>query len=142
LARLVSSVPAIQQALLDLLSVATALNGVLIRFAPPLKKVEDRERIYVIDEENYVLGGGEQNRVESFGARLVVEVFDSGDNPQRASDRRWELIDAIDDALMADDFQGYATWGGELRVQSTLFTPDDKSYVARSVLTISAEEQV
>jgi hypothetical protein len=33
---------------------------VLVRFAPPLKTVEERERIYVIDEENYRIGGGEQ----------------------------------------------------------------------------------
>jgi hypothetical protein len=107
----VSRVPAVQQALVDLLSASPAFTGVLVRFAPPLKKVEARERIYVIDEENYLLGGGEQWREESFVARLVVEVFDSGDNPQRASDRRWELIEAIDAVLMADNFRGYETEG-------------------------------
>lgn len=137
-----SSVPAVQQALVALLAADSAFAGVLIRFAPPLKKVEARERIYVIDEENYRLGGGEQYREESFDARLVVEVFDSGDNPKRASDRRWALIDAIDSVLTSKDFHGYATEGGSLSVDSALFTPDDKNYVARSVVSITTEDRV
>lgn len=137
-----SGVPDVQQSLVDLLSASAAFDGVLVRFAAPLELPNQRERVYVIDEENYRLGGGEQWRDESFTARLIVEVFDPGDNPKRASDRRWELIDAIDAVLTAEDLYGYANQGGSLAVSSVLVAVDDKNYVARSVVSIGIGNEV
>jgi hypothetical protein len=141
----VSSVPEVQGELLDILQaqqgIGEAFEDVLVRFGAPLSLPRERERVYVIDATGYRRGGGEQFRIESFGLRLIVEVYRAGDDPQGAVDRKWELIEAVDQALMDKNFHGYETEGGTLTEEPQLVAYD-KGYLAYSLVTITNEDRI
>lgn len=130
-----SAVPDAQEQLVELLEAAFT-DDTEVRFAPPQERPKKNERVYVIDEADYIRAGAEQWREEAFSVRIVVEVFKSGDHAKATSDRRWALVDAVDAALLSDDFSGYRTEGGPLTADSVLFAYD-KGWIARSVISIA-----
>lgn len=134
------SVPDVQDDLVALLR-TTFASPVLVRFGRPPQLPENFDTVYVIDETGYRLGGGEQYRVESFEARVVVEVFRTGDDAKGTSDRRWQLVRQVDGTLMADDFHGYATEGSVLTAASSL-DGYDNGWHALSTLTIAIGDEV
>jgi hypothetical protein len=136
-----TSVPDLQEELIDLIADINDLSSALVSFAPPLEPPKQTERVYGYNESGYTLGGGEQAREESFSLRLVVEVFSPGADARSASRRRWEIIDSIDSALTDDDFHGYYSYGFTLQAESEL-AAYDKGYLARSIVSIGAGEEV
>ena len=140
-----SSVPTVQAELLALLQAqrdpGEPFEKALVRFGPPLKLPRERERVYVIDATGYRRGGGEQYRLESFGLRVVVEVYRAGDDPTGAVARKWALIEAIDATLMTNNFHGYESDGGTFSEEPQLVAYD-KGYLAYSMLTITNEDRI
>lgn len=141
------SVPAVQNdalaALEELLGPGDPLEGVLVRFGIAAELPDELERVYVVDEDEWVLrrGGTEQGRLESYRLRIIVEVFHSGDETdaaKEASDRRWELVAAVDLAMAQSNVANYEH-DGELRGESVT-VPSANGWIARTVLGMPLEE--
>lgn len=136
------NVPDFQDELTALIATALASEtGLLVRFGLPLEVPKQNERVYVMTQTGYKLGGGEQYREESFAALFVVEVYRSGDNAAETDRRSWEIVDLIDAALMADDFHGYTNSGLTLAVE-TVLQGYDTGYISRQTCSIGAAEEV
>lgn len=131
------SVPDTQQALLSLIEETFPdRQTTLVKFRPPLEVPKQHERVYLLEEDSYELGSGEQYRIEAFRPRFAVDVYRSGDNAQAASDRRWEIIYAVDAVLHDADFEGYRDSGHLIVVPRIVGY--DQGYLALATCTITA----
>lgn len=131
-----STVPDAQDELVALLQAALP-DTTHVQFGLPATVPKKKwQRVYVLNETGYVRGGGEQWREESYRLRLAVEVYEPGNNQKAAEDKRWALIDAIDDALVDDDFYGYGTERGRMTTDPATVAWD-KGYLAKAILEIS-----
>lgn len=135
------SVPSVQADLLTLLEATFTGPPTLVRFGRPADLPEYFELIYVSTPQNYRLGGGEQFRDEVFDARVVIEVFKTGDEPKATSDRAWALKESVDAALLTDDFHGYSSVGVALAVATTL-EGFSNGWHATATLSLAIEDHV
>lgn len=107
-----------------------------VQFGLPLEVPRKNERAYVLeDESDYVLGGGQQWREESYSLQVAVEVYRQGRTSLEAVTRRRAMVAEIDAALLDADFYGYMTEAGALRVDPVTVAWD-KGYLAKALVEV------
>jgi hypothetical protein len=132
-----SSVPANITALLALVQGAAEFADAFVDFGMPLELPKQAERVLVLDETDYIRGDAEQIPQETYALQVVVEVFKpSPSTAIGAVTRRWELYDALEALLLADDFEGMRTDGGDLVVVGSVTVPFDKGWVSTCTVQV------
>ena len=111
-----STAPAVKAAILTILTADSDLNTVDKRWAPPTEAedyAQEPEAIYfgdteIVDDNWASLGksAGTGRRRETYRVTITVLVAQTGDNPQAAEERAWNLWGQVADDLRTDLFAG------------------------------------
>lgn len=93
--------------MLTTLSALPGLTGVLIARGLPTDstRIAQLERVYIdnaVDIERNWMMLGRKRLDESYTVRVLVEVFQYGDDQRACEDRLWEIVAEVELALIAD----------------------------------------
>jgi len=94
-----TSAPAVKKALLELLEKELAAP-VQVRYAHPGAEIQ-QESVYfgrTISHEA-AAAMGHRRRDENYDLELVIDVAQDGNDPQKAEERCWELVEKIEEVL-------------------------------------------
>jgi hypothetical protein len=98
-----SSIPTLKKNLQSLLAARTQLHDVLISYGPPLAS-PPREFIWLGDvegDQDWATIGG-RVREETYDLSLLVSVVREGQDQQGATERAFDLLAEVEDALRSD----------------------------------------
>lgn len=126
-----------QSEFLSLLEAAFPDPTTHVGFAGSGKTPKQYELVWVLPVRNYRKQPAEQFDVETYHLAVRVLVLKPGDSSTTAADadgRRWEIIDAAENALLRADFHGFRTHGGEVLVEEAALDLYDKGWVADSTV--------
>jgi len=116
----------------------------IVRWGTLAKLPTQRERIYLLGVEGYVLEPNTRAhhvRREDFRVRGVVEVQWLGDDgPEAITTRAWELLSAVDDVLRDDQSMSDGTrYNGQLAVIVDQASPLTDGWLAQIHFTLGME---
>lgn len=142
-----SCVPAAKEALRELLAAQPALDGALVRLHLPTTVPREDLRAYIAGTEALTRTRLTQQGAmrEEFELILLLESRGWGPDPQSAADAFWDAVDALD-ALLVEDPELDGTvddaWLSQIPAENTLPLADNKGWLSRGEIRITAEATV
>lgn len=138
--RVSTTVPDVQQALLDALEAHFTGAQQVVAFGLPTKVPTKRERIYVeADEENLQRTARSSYTTETYTLRVFVEVKQLGTKPHdyhACSQRRWAIVNEIIGVVHSGAFRQHLAEGEDVNTAESGSGQIVKGFVAQTRVRI------
>ncbi|MDQ3730315.1 MAG: hypothetical protein M3355_12090 [Actinomycetota bacterium] len=129
--------PLTKTKLIELLKAAPTLANVYIARHLPGVLPQEKERIYIVGTRELRRDGGRGPRNETYDLELLCEVANVGGTATQAEDRCWELFDAIDGIVDANEELKGTVWEAEVAAANENTGPTDSGWISKVDLRIS-----